>query len=134
LIRKAFYDWERCDLSFPKVWPSLFHGDKGSYLWGQFSLHQILDEANAVAKKISKVQLQETISQKMRDYATWSEVLQDEELVKLLLGKKYHSVFDKWYLLQKEKKLREKTENIISYLDQWPMRRNEMKSYYYWTG
>lgn len=64
-------------MSFPKVWSDLcafiLSVDKSPYVWGQFSLHQIQHEANAVAKKKNMVKLRETISQKMREYATWSE-------------------------------------------------------------
>lgn len=125
-IREIFPEFEgmQCDVRFKKAWPPMCEyitkQDKEPLVWGQYSLHQVLEAAEAHKKHKSTeenaIGRAEGIVQRMQQCKEWIDIYDDPLLTKEAIRSysSLRSIFDD-LLIVKDKKTTT-AERISKYL------------------
>jgi len=133
-IRKAFPEWQgrQCNVAFHRAWRTLCayvtKEDKNPYVWGSFSLEEILQEAGArrsgkgILQEIKKEQKVRKLYETLRESDNFFDLRHDPEMASHLLNK-YHIIRNLWEDEQRDKsKKKSPMEILVAFLEKkgWP--------------
>jgi len=138
-IREALEEWEgrQCDVSFHKTWKSLCayitKQDKAPYVWGKFTINQVLAEAKAARdhKSTRKITPEtgedknQRIYAKLRQCNDFLALRKDPELADLLLLK-YQTIRNLW---EDEQSIKAQLESPMGILVDFLQKRGWPKEY-----